>query len=161
MPSPSTVTPARFRSAIRRPRTIEVAFWITLGAMALYVIFAVTVGIATAVRTGTPISPGAAVINLSIAVAPMTVMIVFARLGERWARGFFTLGAVLVLIKGLLLVIDIVRDTPEDALSFVAFSIAVVVLQTAPAVLLCLPTSNAYFRAVAAEKRAFRQSILR
>lgn len=161
MPTPSKVTPARFRSTTRRPRTLEVAFWITLAGMASNVIFVVAAGIASAIQTGTPISPGVAIINLFVAVAPTTTLIVFARRGERWARSFFTVGAVVIFIRSIFFVVDSVRATAEDALGWIALSIALIALQSAPVVLLWMPPSNAYFRAVAAEKRRFREAMLR
>lgn len=162
MLTPSKVPRARFRSTTPRPRTIEVAFWITLAGMAAYVIFVVGAGIASAVQTGTPISPGVAVINLFVAVAPTTALIMLARHGERWARGFFTVGAVVIFIRSIVVVVvESVPAASVEALGWIALSIVLIALQATPAVLLWLPASNAYFRTVAEEKRRFRESILR
>lgn len=82
-----------------------------------------------------------------------------SRAGARWARVLRTIGAALGLWVFLGSALAIM--TPYSSVGEAIVSGLLAAADIAAIVLLWRPASNAYFRAVAAEKRQFREAMLR
>ena len=152
MPSPSKVPRAQFRRTTRVPPSLNVALVVVL--IPLGVVAFVTV---RWMETGVS---GLAVLGLIIAVGPGVLLVLLAR-GHWWARALFTVGSLAVLIATIGNAVELWATDPEERGFVIPSTILSIVMFGAPVVLLWHATSNAYFRAVAVEKRQFRESMLR
>lgn len=156
MPSPSKVPRAQFRRTTRVPPSLNVALVVGL-LPAVLTIYSLILGFSS----GDLALSGRAVLGLMVAFGPGVLLLLLARAGHWWARAVITLGSLVVLIATVVNAANLWVADP-DGWGFVLVSNLLTLLMiAAPVVLLWLPASNAYFRAVAVEKRQFRESMLR
>ena len=107
-----------------------------------------------------PASTGVVNVVLFVVVNGIMLWIMWlARGGANWARILRTVGVPLVLVVFVLTGLGV--RTPFESVADVIFSTLQLALDVVVVVLLWRPASNAYFRAVAAEKRQFREWMLR
>jgi hypothetical protein len=116
-----------------RPWTVGVAFWLMVAQLAVIVV--------------PPITFNIAVIIINAVVLWLAWRV---RGGANWARIIRSIGAV----SGLVWVAVSVATSAFSTAEILTYGLLYVV-DAAAVLLLWLPKSNAYFRAVAAEKRAF------
>ena len=140
------------------PPPLHAAVFLALVPVALYL-----VGAVIAMVSGQEVSVGAVILGILLTLGPGVLLVWLARAGHWWARAIFSVGSAVVIVG---IVIGTVTmwtgtDRPESWVVRIAATIGSLLLVAAPVVLLWLPTSNAYFRAVAVEKRQFRESTLR
>lgn len=82
-----------------------------------------------------------------------------ARRGVNWARALILIGGSITLVGSVIsVVVNPVSGVGLDGIVIVAL---IVILVALPPVFMWLPATNAYFRAVAEEKRIFRERQLR
>jgi hypothetical protein len=134
VPPMPAAPPARRRVA---PQTVEAAFWLVIASTALGFCTSVFTLLLGALSGHTP-SITIYVIGTFVGIG-LRVLFAFAvRQGANWARILLTLGAALSVI-GL-------------GAGFTVISLVLVAIAAGTAVLLWLPSSNAFFRDVAADK---------
>lgn len=153
MPGPTKLPRAQFRRTTLVPPSLNVALVVALipfGLVAYVTVRWIDTGVS-----------GLAVLGLIIAVGPGVLLVFLARAGHWWARALFTLGSLAVLVATIGNAVNLWVTDPEERGFVIPSTILSIVMFGAPVVLLWLPASNAYFRAVAVEKRQFRESMLR
>lgn len=153
MLTPSKVPRAQFRRTTRVPPSLNVALVVALVPLGL-VAYVTILWFQTGVT-------GLAVLGLIIAVTPGVLLALLARAGHWWARALFTLGSLAVMIATIGNAVNLWVTEPDERGFVIPSAILSLVVFGAPVVLLWQATSNAYFRAVAEEKRQFRESMLR
>ena len=143
-----TRRPPRFwlRPSAEPPLTVELAFWLTVAQPAVNLL--------------TPPLPAFATLPLWVIVNLIVLWIAWlSRAGANWARILRTIGLALGVVSWILVVVG-VQASSTSGPEFVPIVVNYA-LDIAAIVLLWRPASNAYFRAVAAEKRQFREAMLR
>ena len=133
VPSPSSLPRARFRATAPRPWVVEAAFWLMVAQLAVIFVPPITFNF------------GVIIINGVVLWLAWRV-----RGGANWARIIRSIGALF----GLVWVAVSVATSAFSAAEVMTYGLLYAVDAVA-VILLWLPPSNAYFRAVAAEKRAF------
>lgn len=133
---------ARFRPMTPRPRIVEVAFWLMVVQVAVLVVPPITFNI------------GVLIFNAAYLWVAWRV-----RNGASWARVIRSIVALLGLVW-VAVSISGVSTAITTRTELITYGV-LYALDAAAVVLLWLPSSNAYFPAVAAEKRNFRETMLR
>lgn len=137
------------------PPPLHAAFFSALVPVALYLVTAVIVKV-----SGQEVSVGAVILGIVVAFGPGVLLVWIARAGHWWARAIFSVGSAVTILGMVFSTTSLWSEQPETWVITIAAVLGSVLLVAAPVVLLWLPTSNAYFRAVAVEKWEFRRARL-
>ena len=115
-----------------------------------------------AMVSGQEVSVGAVILGILLTLGPGVLLVWLARAGHWWARAIFSVGSAVAILGIAISTVTMSTgtDQAENWVVRIAATIGSVFLVAAPVVMLWLPTSNAYFRAVAVEKREFRRARL-
>jgi hypothetical protein len=139
-----------FRPSAQPPLTVELAFWLSVAQTGASLV-------APREPNGLPLISTVAFIVVINAIALWIAW--RSRSGAHWARILRTIGAALSVWSVLGSAVAIM--TPYSTVGEAIISALLAAVDIAAVVLLWRPASNAYFRAVGAEKRQFREAMLR
>lgn len=139
------------------PPPLHAAVALALVPVGLYLVAAMIAMVA-----GQELSVGTTILGIVVTLGPGVLLVWLARAGHWWARAIFSVGSAVVILGIAIGTVTMWTgtDQAESWVVRIAATIGSMFLVAAPVVMLWLPASNAYFRAVAVEKRQFRRAHL-